>query len=129
MLSYFGKILIYGQFAENQIQLGFSETTRESFQYINGNTNIPSGVYSQYENPELAEVFQGGAGEPRENPNFAQSLFTHKRTLHSVRGFLYWFIGFTEGDGSFIVNKTGYLEFKVTQSTVDCQILFYIKNI
>lgn len=23
--------------------------------------------------------------------------------------FIYWFIGFTEGDGSFIVNKNGYL--------------------
>jgi hypothetical protein len=42
--------------------------------------------------------------------------------------FKYWFIGFTEGNGSFIVNKTGYLEFKVTQSSVDAQILFYIKK-
>lgn len=39
-----------------------------------------------------------------------------------------WFIGFTEGDGSFIINKMGYLEFKVTQSSVDAQILFYIKK-
>ena len=42
--------------------------------------------------------------------------------------FKYWFIGFTEGDGSFIVNKNGYLEFKVTQSSTDAQILFYIKK-
>jgi hypothetical protein len=42
--------------------------------------------------------------------------------------FKYWFIGFTEGDGSFIVNKSGYLEFKVTQSSTDAQILFYIKK-
>lgn len=42
--------------------------------------------------------------------------------------FKYWFIGFTEGDGSFIVDKRGYLEFKVTQSSVDAQILFYIKK-
>lgn len=42
--------------------------------------------------------------------------------------FKYWFIGFTEGDGSFIVNKNGYLEFKVTQSSIDAQILFYIKK-
>ena len=26
-----------------------------------------------------------------------------------------WFIGFTEGDGSFIINKDGYLEFRITQ--------------
>nr|UFJ43959.1 LAGLIDADG endonuclease [Cordyceps tenuipes] len=42
--------------------------------------------------------------------------------------FKWWFIGFTEGDGSFIVNKSGYLEFKVTQSSIDAQILFYIKK-
>ena len=29
---------------------------------------------------------------------------------------------------SFIVNKRGYLEFKVTQSSVDAQVLFYIKK-
>ena len=42
--------------------------------------------------------------------------------------FKWWFIGFTEGDGSFILNKNGYLEFKITQSSVDAQILFYIKK-
>jgi len=42
--------------------------------------------------------------------------------------FKWWFIGFSEGDGSFIVNKDGYLEFKITQSSVDAQILFYIKK-
>lgn len=42
--------------------------------------------------------------------------------------FKWWFIGFTEGDGSFIVNKSGYLEFKVTQSSIDAQILFFIKK-
>ena len=42
--------------------------------------------------------------------------------------FKWWFIGFSEGDGSFIVNNNGYLEFKVTQSSVDAQILFYIKK-
>ncbi len=42
--------------------------------------------------------------------------------------FIYWFIGFTEGDGSFIINKDGTLEFKVTQSSADAQVLFYIKK-
>lgn len=42
--------------------------------------------------------------------------------------FKWWFIGFTEGDGSFIINKDGYLEFKVTQSSEDAQILFFIKK-
>ena len=38
------------------------------------------------------------------------------------------FLGFSEGDGSFILNKDGYLEFKITQSSSDAQILFYIKK-
>lgn len=36
--------------------------------------------------------------------------------------------GFTEGDGAFIINKNGYLEFKVTQASADAQVLFYIKK-
>ena len=39
-----------------------------------------------------------------------------------------WFIGFTEGNGNFLVYKDKYLEFKITQSSNDAQILFYIKK-
>jgi hypothetical protein len=42
--------------------------------------------------------------------------------------FKYWLIGFTEGDGHFSVYKDKYLEFKITQSSNDAQILFYIKK-
>lgn len=42
--------------------------------------------------------------------------------------FKYWFIGFTEGDGNFSVYKDKYLEFKITQSSNDAQVLFYIKK-
>lgn len=49
-------------------------------------------------------------------------------SLNFNSDFKYWFIGFTEGDGSFIINKNGYLEFKVTQSSINAQILFYIKK-
>jgi hypothetical protein len=52
-----------------------------------------------------------------------REVFTLKDNL-----FKFWFIGFSEGDGSFIINKDGYLEFKVTQSSKDAQILFYIKK-
>lgn len=41
--------------------------------------------------------------------------------------FLNWLIGFTEGDGSFIINSK-YLEFKITQHSNDAQILFLIKK-
>jgi len=42
--------------------------------------------------------------------------------------FKFWFIGFLEGDGSFIINNNITLEFKVTQSSIDVQILYYIQK-
>lgn len=42
--------------------------------------------------------------------------------------FLSWLIGFTEGDGSFIVNNRGDLSFVITQSTSDIKVLEYIKD-
>ena len=42
--------------------------------------------------------------------------------------FLEWFIGFTEGEGSFILAKRGDLAFVVTQSTTDINSLNYIKD-
>lgn len=44
------------------------------------------------------------------------------------KAFLEWFIGFTEGDGSFIVPKRGGLQFVITQSSYDVQVLNYIKT-
>jgi len=35
-------------------------------------------------------------------------------TREASSSFYFWLIGFAEGDGSFIVNKDGYLEFKIT---------------
>lgn len=42
--------------------------------------------------------------------------------------FLEWFIGFSEGEGSFILAKRGDLAFVVTQSTTDIKSLNYIKD-
>lgn len=42
--------------------------------------------------------------------------------------FLEWFIGFSEGEGSFIIAKRGDLSFVITQSTTDVKSLNYIKN-
>ena len=42
--------------------------------------------------------------------------------------FLEWFIGFSEGEGSFIVAKRGDLSFVVTQSSLDLEVLNYIKD-
>lgn len=42
--------------------------------------------------------------------------------------FLEWFIGFSEGEGCFILAKRGDLAFVVTQSTTDVKSLNYIKD-
>ena len=42
--------------------------------------------------------------------------------------FLEWFLGFSEGEGSFIVAKRGDLSFVVTQSSLDLDILNYIRD-
>jgi len=42
--------------------------------------------------------------------------------------FLTWFIGFSEGEGSFIVNNRGDLAFVITQSTSDIKVLYYIQE-
>ena len=49
----------------------------------------------------------------------------HKKKMNSQ--FLEWFLGFTEGDGSFIVSKNK-VYFDITQSLSDIQVLYYIKK-
>lgn len=45
-----------------------------------------------------------------------------------TKSFLEWLIGLTEGGGSFTVTKRGTLQFIITQSSVDVQVLYYIKE-
>lgn len=42
--------------------------------------------------------------------------------------FLDWFVGFSEGDGSFIVPSTGSNRFEIWQSAKDAQVLYHIKT-
>lgn len=42
--------------------------------------------------------------------------------------FINWFIGFSEGDGSFIVPTFGSKRFEIWQSQKDAQVLYYIKK-
>lgn len=42
--------------------------------------------------------------------------------------FLQWFVGFIEGDGSFVMNSRKDLSFIITQSTADVQILHFIQK-
>jgi hypothetical protein len=44
------------------------------------------------------------------------------------KSFLEWFIGFSEGEGSFIVAKRVDLSFVITQSSSDIEVLNYINN-
>ena len=46
----------------------------------------------------------------------------------TLDNFKWWLIGFAEGDGHFGIDKRGYLVFKITQSSLDAQVLFYIKK-
>jgi hypothetical protein len=69
------------------------------------------------------------------NNGFDFSTFYQKYKNHLPNNnvpsdtFLTWLIGFTEGEGSFIVNNRGDLVFVITQATVDKQILDFIKEI
>ena len=42
--------------------------------------------------------------------------------------FKYWLIGFTEGDGAFLIHDKKYVSFQITQSGSDVQVLYYIKR-
>lgn len=60
--------------------------------------------------------------------SLASSETTRGKFILNDDIFKFWLVGFVEGDGSFILNPNGYLEFKITQSSLDAQILFYIKK-
>lgn len=53
---------------------------------------------------------------------------THPNSKVPSTSFLEWFIGFTEGDGSFILSGRGNLMFIIIQSTTDIQVLHYIQE-
>ena len=66
--------------------------------------------------------------------NFNFSAFYKKHEVYLPNNlspssdFLSWFIGFTEGEGSFIVSNRGDLAFVIVQSTSDIRILHYIQE-
>jgi hypothetical protein len=45
------------------------------------------------------------------------------------QSFLEWLVGFSEGDGSFIVNSRGTAIFVITQATADIQVLMHIQAV
>lgn len=69
-----------------------------------------------------------GEGQSAVNSNRSYSETTREAFVLKNDLFKLWFIGFVEGAGSFIINKDGYLEFKITWPSKDAQILFKIKK-
>ena len=57
--------------------------------------------------------------------SYSNLIPEHKKKINTQ--FLQWFIGFTEGDGSFIVSKNK-VYFDITQNLQDIQVLYYIKK-
>lgn len=79
----------------------------------------------------IANIFNYSTSNNKEFDfsSFHKKFILHLPNLNSPSdNFLTWFIGFTEGEGSFIVNNRGDLAFVVTQSTEDKQILEFIKE-
>ena len=70
----------------------------------------------------------------KEEIKFSLSSFYKKHraylpnNISPSSNFLSWFVGFTEGEGSFIVNNRGDLSFVVVQSTSDIKVLCYIQE-
>ena len=62
--------------------------------------------------------------------NLFYSLYVKRfpNTKIPSKSCLEWLIGFTEGDGSFVLNSRGTPVFVITQSTSDIQILHYIQQ-
>ena len=65
--------------------------------------------------------------------NFDRFIEKHKLLITGTStpsfSWLTWFIGFSEGDGSFIVSKRGDISFVITQDTRDIQVLYMIKDV
>ena len=101
--------------------------------FLNNNNYICS-ILLTFSTPHTPTSLSGGTVADRKtfyfNPFYAQYKEYYPNNIKPTKEFLEWFIGFTEGEGSFIVAKAkrGDLSFVLTQSTEDIQILNYIKN-
>jgi Proton-conducting membrane transporter/NADH-Ubiquinone oxidoreductase (complex I), chain 5 N-terminus/LAGLIDADG endonuclease len=70
-------------------------------------------------------------GQSAGNQYSTTTLGSSETTCETIKlsgKFKWWLIGFAEGDGYFGVDKKGYLVFKITQSSIDSQVLFFIKK-
>mgnify|MGYP002378500193 CR=1 FL=1 len=119
-------LLKFHYMLEHPIQLSWSSIT----------STVKSGSYTPMDITNYISYFGKIQDEGQSAGNLLKGSSettreTYDYTLDDISlndEFKLWLIGFTEGDGSFILNKNGSLEFKITQSSIDAQILFYIKK-
>ena len=107
--------------------------------FLNPNTLIYSSLmslstpsaYSDF-SPQDPDEPEELSLDPNKNYNFDQfnkQYETHFSKKRPEIQFLIWLIGFTEGDGSFVIAKTrNSLQFVITQSSEDVEILNYIQT-
>lgn len=65
------------------------------------------------------------------NPNFFRTYSSLQTPTINDNQFIEWFVGFTDGDGSFSICKCGKyykLQFSLSQSYYNMRILYYVKS-
>ncbi len=105
------------------------------FQHLFSNTDYICLSSAILTNSQTSGAAGGGWGYPfgvRKTFDFTSFYSKFKEYYPDLKlpnsRFLEWFIGFSEGEGSFICAKRGDLSFVVTQSSLDVESLNYIKD-
>lgn len=80
----------------------------------------------QYKGQPAGNMVAAAASPPP--PNRGSSETTREAYILKDNLFKYWFIGFLEGKGSFIIDKDKKLEFKIVHKSTDASVLLYIKK-
>jgi len=75
----------------------------------------------------IGKILSIGQSAGNQSINTLGSSETTREAI-TLDTFKWWLVGFAEGDGYFGIDKRGYLVFKITQSSLDAQVLFYIKK-
>jgi len=100
--------------------------------FLTSKTKVLKNIYSFLYKLFISNCFiLGMLGNDKE---FNYSLFYEKYKVYlpykikPSNEFLTWLIGFTEGEGSFVVNNRGDLAFIITQTTTNIGLLHFIKE-
>lgn len=76
----------------------------------------------------IGKIYSSGQSAGNQKNYKLGSSETTREAITLDDKFKWWLIGFSEGDGHFGIDKKGYLVFKITQSSIDAQVLFLIKK-